>query len=90
MPLIKSPGAEVIPGYRLLEPISQGGLAEIWKCNGPGGTTRLCKLIPGAGTTASRPVPGSETPLRSLERLAGVRHPNLLALEQVRIPGASS
>jgi formylglycine-generating enzyme required for sulfatase activity len=65
------PGSELLPGYRLVERIGQGGFAEVWKATGPGGFSVALKLI-----VLSRKI--SATELKSLEILKQIRHPNLL------------
>ena len=73
-------GYEPISGYILEEKIGEGGFGEVWKANAPGDLKKAVKFVFGA-TDAKR---GSRE-LRSLERIKGVQHPFLLALERYEI-----
>ncbi len=67
-----APGAEPVPGIRLVRRIGVGGSGEVWRAEGPGGFPVAVKivLLSGARTAAH---------LRGLEIARTVRHPNLLA-----------
>jgi hypothetical protein len=77
MPPAHSVGAEVIPGYRLVERIGYGGYGEVWKVTAPGGLDKAVKIVYGDLTG-----PRAEQELKSLERIKGARHPFLLSLER--------
>lgn len=66
-----SPGAEPIPGYRLLERLGIGGFGEVWKAEGKGGQSIALKIV----ELKSRQ---SDEELQSLQLIAGIRHPHLL------------
>jgi serine/threonine protein kinase len=74
--------AELIPGYRLLEPLGRGGLGEVWKCEAPGGLIKAVKIVRGSddpdGSSASRE-------FQSLQRVKALRHPFLLSLERIEV-----
>jgi serine/threonine protein kinase len=77
MPPTPSVGAEVIPGYRLVERIGYGGYGEVWKVTVPGGLDKAVKIVYGDLTG-----PRAEQEFKSLERIKGARHPFLLSLER--------
>src|SRR3954468_13056717 len=82
MPPSVAAGAEVIPGYRLVERIGYGGYGEVWKVTAPGGLGKAVKIVYGDLTG-----PRAEQELKSLERIKGVRHPFLLSLERFEAAG---
>src|SRR6056297_91705 len=74
------PGYQPIPGYTLEERIGSGGFGEVWRADAPGGIKKALKFVFGD--------PGehrAERELKSLERIKGVQHPFLLALERFEI-----
>jgi len=85
MPLVKEPAAEPIPGYRLIEPIGQGGYGEVWKCEAPGGLLKAIKFVPEtADGLDDEPGPASEE-FRSIQYIKSLRHPFLLGMERVEL-----
>src|SRR5262249_38073460 len=71
--LLLAPGAEPMPGYRLVERLGQGGFGEVWKAVGPGAFPVALKFVH-LGSTAA------EVEARSLGLMKQVRHANLIAL----------
>jgi serine/threonine protein kinase len=81
-----SAGSEPIPGYRLLEPLGQGGYGTVWKCLAPGGLTKAIKFVPAATATLWDEDLASVEFL-ALERIKSIRHPFLLSLDRVEPVG---
>jgi serine/threonine protein kinase len=67
------PGAEPVPGYRLVQRIGKGGFGEVWKAVDAAGCPVALKFVPKSGGEAS-------VECRALDAIKNVRHPHLLAV----------
>ncbi len=83
VPLVKEPNVEPISGYRLIEPLGNGGFGEVWKCEAPGGIFKAIKFV--YGNLHALDVEGvrAEQEMAALERVKNIRHPFLLSIERV-------
>src|SRR5262245_17715799 len=65
------PGAEPVPGYRLVARLGRGNFGEVWKATAPGGFPVALKIMP-----LQEKVKATE--LHALEIIKSIRHPNLV------------
>jgi WD40 repeat protein len=65
------PGAELVPGYRLVARLGRGNFGEVWKATAPGGFAVALKIMP-----LQEKVKATE--LQALEIIKSIRHPNLV------------
>src|SRR5262249_30090293 len=72
-PLSLRPGAQPVPGFRLVSRLGRGGFAEGWRAAGPGEFAVALKFLPLQGA-------GSGAELRALKAMREIRHPHLISL----------
>src|SRR5262245_47811393 len=87
MSFVREPGAEPIPGYRLIEPLGSGGFGEAWKCEAPGGIFKAIKFV--FGNLNSLDVEGAraEQEQKALNAVKEVRHPFVLSMDRIEVVG---
>ncbi|HEX3313990.1 MAG TPA: protein kinase, partial [Gemmataceae bacterium] len=83
MAIVKTPNAEPIRGYRLIEPIGSGGFGEVWKCEAPGGIFKAVKFVHGIIDENGEKGARAEEELRALQHIKSIRHPFLLSIDRV-------
>jgi len=66
-----NPAGNATPGYQLIRRLGQGGYADVWEAEAPGGFRVALKLVRPTVKTRSGE-------LRAIEIIRGIRHPHLL------------
>src|SRR5438552_6941320 len=85
MSWLREPGAEPIPGYRLIEPLGSGGFGEVWKCTAPGGLLKAMKFVYGNLESEDIDAARALQEKKALERVKEVRHPFVVSMEGIYV-----
>ncbi|MFZ5830505.1 MAG: protein kinase domain-containing protein [Planctomycetota bacterium] len=80
MPRDYRAGDEIVPGHRLAVFLGRGGVGEVWRARGPGGTDVALKVIDLAGIEGRKE-------FRALRLVMRIRHPNLVPVHAVWLKG---
>ena len=85
MSLVREPGEEPLPGYRLIEPLGSGGFGEAWKCEAPGGIFKAIKFVFGNLNSLDNDGARADQELKALNRVKEIRHPFILSMDRIEI-----
>src|SRR5437764_5746508 len=85
MSFLREQNAEPLPGYRLIEPLGNGGFGEVWKCEAPGGLFKAIKFVYGNLNSVDMDSVRAEQELHALQRIKEVRHPFVCSLDRIEV-----
>jgi serine/threonine protein kinase len=80
---LREPGAEPLPGYRLIRPLGTGGFGEVWLCEAPGEIHKAIKFVYGNLDAEDGSNVRAEQELRAIKNMREVRHPFVLTIERI-------
>ena len=79
--LTREAGAQPIVGYRLIEPLGQGGFGEVWKCEAPGGLFKAIKFVDDIDELGG----AASQERKALQLIKTLRHPFILSLDRIEV-----
>ena len=85
MSWLREPNAEPIPGYKLLEPLGNGGFGEVWKCEAPGGILKAIKFVFGNLNSVDEDSVKAEQEAKAMEKVKLIRHPFVISLDLIKV-----
>lgn len=76
---------EPLVGYRLVQPLGQGGFGEVWQCEAPGGLLKAVKFVFAEEDEIGPEGHCLRQEFEAFHKIKSIRHPFLLTLERVEL-----